>query len=206
MTPILRRQLREISAGLSRKLQVIILAGSIPMVTAMIVLSACYPPHAASKQTIDSRFRGRPAPEFHLKDLSGKTVSLSDFRGKAVVLNFWATWCESCRAEMPWFVEMQKKYGPEGLTVIGIAMEEDATPEQIGDFARKMGVNYIILQGGDAIARQYGNIEFLLVTYYVNREGLLVERSLGSSEPIEVLMNVKRALANPALRLPNSPS
>jgi peroxiredoxin len=178
----------------------IVIAASRPMVIAMILLGVCYPLHAASKQTINSRFRGKPAPEFHLKDLSGKAVNLSDFRGKAVVLNFWATWCESCRAEMPWFVELQKQYGPEGLAVIGIAMDENATPEQIGDFARKMGVNYTILQGNDAVARQYGNIEFLPVTYYVSRDGLLVERSLGTSEPMEILLNVKRALAQPGTK------
>jgi peroxiredoxin len=175
----------------------VIIAASGPMVAAMILLSVCYPLHAASKQTIDRRFRGKPAPEFHLKDLSGKTVNLSDFRGKAVVLNFWATWCESCRAEMPWFVELQKQYGPEGLAVIGIAMDENATPEQIANFARKMGVNYTILQGSDSVARQYGNIDSLPITYYVSRNGLLVERSLGTSEPIEVLLNAKRALAQP---------
>jgi peroxiredoxin len=176
---------------------VIVIAASGPMVAAMIFLSMCYPLHAASKQTINSHFRGKPAPEFHLKDLSGKTVNLSDFRGKAVVLNFWATWCESCRAEMPWFVELQKQYGPEGLAVIGIAMDENATPEQIGNFARKMGVNYTILQGSDSVARRYGNIDSLPITYYVSRNGLLVERSLGTSEPIEVLLNAKRALAQP---------
>src|SRR6185437_9435715 len=67
---------------------------------------------------------GSAAPDFALQSLEGKTVHLTDFRGKAVLLNFWATWCTPCRLEMPWFVELQKQYGPEGLEVLGVAMDD----------------------------------------------------------------------------------
>ena len=85
--------------------------------------------------------KGHAAPEFALQSLDNKTVHLSDFRGKAVLLNFWATWCSPCKIEMPWFVELQQQYGPQGLQVIGIAMD-DASKEDIAKFAKDLGVNF----------------------------------------------------------------
>src|SRR5215813_13745196 len=78
---------------------------------------------------------GKPAPDFALQSLDGKTVHLSDYRGKAVLLNFWATWCSPCKIEMPWFVELQKEYGPQGLQIVGVAMD-DASPADISEFAK----------------------------------------------------------------------
>ena len=93
--------------------------------------------------------KGQTAPDFELQSLDGKTVHLSDFRGKGVLLNFWATWCQPCKIEMPWFAELQKQYGPQGLQIVGIAMD-DASPEEIGKFAHDLGVNYPILVGKEA--------------------------------------------------------
>ena len=90
--------------------------------------------------------RGRRAPDFELTSLDGKRVKLSDFRGKAVLLNFWATWCSPCKVEMPWFVDLQKKYGNDGLVVVGVAMDDTDTPK-IAEFASEMGVNYPVLLG-----------------------------------------------------------
>src|SRR5258708_8010116 len=81
-----------------------------------------------------SKVQGQPAPDFSLTAVDGKTVKLSDFRGKAVLLNFWATWCEPCKIEMPWFVDLQNKYGPQGLQVVGVAMD-DASPKEIAEFS-----------------------------------------------------------------------
>ena len=97
-----------------------------------------------------SKLQGQLAPDFALASLDGKTLKLSDYRGKAVLLNFWATWCEPCKIEMPWFVDLQKKYGPQGLQVVGIAMD-DASPKEIGEFAQKMNVNYPVLVGKEAV-------------------------------------------------------
>src|SRR4030081_3060034 len=90
------------------------------------------------------------APDFSLESLDGKSVRLSDLRGKAVLLNFWATWCGPCKIEMPWFVELQNQYGAQGLQVIGVAMD-DASKEDIAKFAKDMGVNYPILIGKESI-------------------------------------------------------
>src|SRR5271170_3960655 len=90
------------------------------------------------------------APDFSLEALDGKTMRLSDLRGMAVLLNFWATWCGPCKIEMPWFVELQKQYAAQGLQIVGVAMD-DASKEDIGKFAKDMGVNYPILIGKESV-------------------------------------------------------
>src|SRR6476659_2967990 len=101
------------------------------------------------------RLKRQVAPDFTLQSLDDKTVHLSDFRGKAVLLNFWATWCQPCKIEMPWFEELQKQYGPQGLQIIGVAMD-DASREDIAKFAKDVGVSYPILIGKEALGDTYG--------------------------------------------------
>jgi thiol-disulfide isomerase/thioredoxin len=84
--------------------------------------------------------KGVQAPDFTLLTLDGNKVKLSDYRGKAVLLNFWATWCPPCKVEMPWFEELQKQYGKDGLVVLGVAMD-DSEPATIAKFASELGVN-----------------------------------------------------------------
>src|SRR5882762_3635140 len=93
--------------------------------------------YAANKATrVNMSAAGRPvapkagavAPDVTVKDLNDKSVTLADYRGKVVLVNFWATWCDPCRVEIPWLIEMQDKYGPKGFTVLGIAMDEEGKP------------------------------------------------------------------------------
>jgi peroxiredoxin len=144
--------------------------------------------------TSGPNLKGAPAPEFTLQALDGKTVHLADFRGKAVLLNFWATWCEPCKIEMPWFVELQKQYGPEGLQVVGIAMD-DASQEDIAKFASNMGVNYPILIGKEAVGDAYGGVQFLPATFYIGRDGKVVDKVFGLKGRGEIEESIKKALA-----------
>jgi cytochrome c biogenesis protein CcmG/thiol:disulfide interchange protein DsbE len=143
-----------------------------------------------------SKLQGQLAPDFSLASLDGKNVKLSDFRGKAVLLNFWATWCEPCKIEMPWFVDLQKKYGPQGLQVVGIAMD-DASPKEIGEFSRKMSVNYPVLVGKESVGDQYGGIPYLPSTFYISRDGKVVDRVFGLVSRSEIENNIQKALAQP---------
>ena len=137
---------------------------------------------------------GKPAPEFALQSLDGKTIRLSDLRGKAVVVNFWATWCQPCRVEMPWFVELQKQYGPDGLQILGINADEDTSADELGKFAKGMGVNYPVLLGKEEVAQAYGGIQFLPVTVYVDRDGNVVDKVFGLKGRGEIEDDIKKAL------------
>jgi thiol-disulfide isomerase/thioredoxin len=137
------------------------------------------------------------APDFTLQSLDGKTVHLSDFRGKAVLLNFWATWCAPCKIEMPWFVDLQKRYGPEGLQ-IGIAMD-DASPREIQAFAKDMGVNYPVLIGKEAVGDAYGGVQFLPESFYIERNGKVVDRAFGLKGRSEIEDEIKKIIASTAV-------
>ena len=151
------------------------------------------PGYSPAKVTGDAR--GSIAPDFELKSLEGKTVRLSDYKGKAVLLNFWATWCGPCKIEMPWFVELQKQYAAQGLEVLGVAMD-DSGEETIAKFAREMGVNYPILVGKEAVGEAYGVVQFLPTTIYINRQGRVVERVFGLVSHSEIEDSIKKALGS----------
>ena len=136
---------------------------------------------------------GSVAPDFELKSLEGKQVRLSDYRGKAVLLNFWATWCAPCKIEMPWFVDLQKQYASQGLQVIGVAMDESGE-ETIAKFAQQMGVNYPVLIGKEAVGDAYGGVEFLPTTFIIDRQGKVVDRVFGLAGRSEFEDDIKKAL------------
>jgi len=142
-----------------------------------------------------AQMKGNVAPDFTLQSLDGKTVRLSDYRGKGVLLNFWATWCGPCKIEMPWFVELQKQYGPEGLQILGVAMD-DASPGEIAAFAKEMGVNYPVLIGKEAVADAYGGVEGLPYTFYIDRNGKVVDKIIGLRSRSEIEDDVKAILAS----------
>ena len=144
--------------------------------------------------TAGAEMKGMEAPDFTLQTLEGKTVHLSDFRGKGVLLNFWATWCQPCKIEMPWFAELQRQYGPQGLQILGVAMD-DAGPEEIGKFAHDLGVNYPILVGQEAVGNAYGGVQFLPATFYIGRDGKVRDKVFGLKGRGEIEDSVKKALA-----------
>jgi thiol-disulfide isomerase/thioredoxin len=118
---------------------------------------------------------------------------LSAYQGHAVLLNFWATWCGPCKIEMPWFVELQKEYGPQGLEIVGVAMD-DASKDEIQKFAKEMGVNYTILLGKEAVGQQYGGVDVLPTTFFIDRKGKIVSREFGLQSRSLFVDNIKQAL------------
>jgi thiol-disulfide isomerase/thioredoxin len=136
--------------------------------------------------------RGAQAPDFSLPALDGQTLHLADLRGKAVLVNFWATWCGPCKIEMPWFVELQKQYGPQGLEIVGVALD-DSGKEAISKFAQETGVNYPILLGTDKVGDAY-QVQGLPTTYYLGRDGRIVGRTFGLVSHREIEKNIEAAL------------
>jgi peroxiredoxin len=150
------------------------------------------------QQSAVIQMKGNIAPDFTLQSLDGKTVHLSDYRGKAVLLNFWATWCAPCKIEMPWFVELQKQYGGEGLQILGVAMD-DASPKEIAAFAKDMGVNYPVLLGKEAVGDAYGGVQFLPESFYIDRNGKVLDKAFGLKGRGEIEDGIKKIIASTAV-------
>jgi len=141
--------------------------------------------------------QGVAAPDFTLTSLDGRKVKLSDFRGKAVLLNFWATWCPPCKVEMPWFEDLQRQYGNAGLVVLGVAMD-DTEPAKIAKYANELGVNYPVLLGTNQVSDDYGDVQYLPTTFYIGRDGTIVDKMTGLLDRKDVEEAVKKALSSSA--------
>ena len=130
---------------------------------------------------------GFPAPVVHFKDLEGKDTSLGDYNGKVVLVNFWATWCDPCREEIPWLIDMQQKYGAKGFTVLGIAMDEEGkkvvqpyvSTEHFDVNSQKLTMNYPIVIGNDDIAEKFGGLLGYPTSVLISRDGKQVKRITG---------------------------
>jgi len=149
-------------------------------------------PGGSASASLDPK--GQAAPDFTLDQLDGKSVQLSSYRGQAVLLNFWATWCGPCKIEMPWFVELQKEYGPQGLQIVGVAMD-DSDKGDIEKFVKEMGVNYPILLGKEAVGDQYGGVNVLPTTFFIDRDGKIVAREFGLQSRSVFVDHIKQALS-----------
>lgn len=120
------------------------------------------------------------APAWELKDVEGKTVKSTDFAGKVVVLDFWATWCGPCRMEIPGFVELQNEHTGAGLVVIGVSLDDDATGV-VKPFMKKMGINYPVVMGDERMTDVFGGIEGIPTTFIIDRSGRIVTKHVGSA-------------------------
>jgi thiol-disulfide isomerase/thioredoxin len=133
------------------------------------------------------------------KDLQGKELKLSDLRGKVVLLDFWATWCEPCKIETPWLIEFQKEYGPKGFTVIGIAMDEEGqkivepylhTAQFDMEDGSKLGINYPIVLGNDALSDKFG-VNGFPTGVLISRDGKLIKITSGLVSRDELEKDIK---------------
>jgi thiol-disulfide isomerase/thioredoxin len=138
--------------------------------------------------------RGKAAPGFTLVDLAGKKVSLSDFKGHAVVVNFWATYCGPCKLEMPWFQEMAGKYQPQGLVILGLDQDEGEQDDVIAKAAKKVGVTYPILLPDDKVAKTYQLGDYLPETFYIDKNGSVVEQTVGAHSKDELEADIQKAI------------
>jgi len=141
----------------------------------LLMLRMQQPNPASTEQPVPSA-SGSAAPLFTLAEVNGGNVSLSDFKGKVVILDFWATWCPPCKREIPDFITLQSEYGSRGLQVVGIALDQ---PDKVRLFAQQNGMNYPVLLGTDQIASEYGGIEGIPTTFVLDKNGNIVNRFEG---------------------------
>jgi thiol-disulfide isomerase/thioredoxin len=118
------------------------------------------------------------APDFALEDAAGELVRLSEHKGQVVLLNFWATWCNPCRLEVPWFIEFQRTYGPEGFTVIGVSLDEDGWMPVL-PYLAEQGVNYPVVLGKIDVLQAYGGLDSIPTTLIIDRRGRVAATHLG---------------------------
>ena len=152
-----------------------------------------------------SPLKGKPAPPFVLEDLNGKKVSLASYKGKAVLINFWATWCAPCKIETPWIIELRNQYASQGFEVLGISADDlnrDDPKElakdkmEIAQSAQKLHINYPVLIDGGSLDKPYGGLDELPTSFFVNRQGTVVAAQLGLTSKDDIESNIKRALGN----------
>ena len=148
----------------------------------------------SSIQTVAGK--GEAAPGFELKDLEGKAVKLSDFKGKVVLLNFWATWCPPCREEIPDLVALQTKYEKQGLVVLGVSLDEKG-PAPVKAFAKRMKVNYPVIMGDEKTVAAYGNFQAIPTTFYIDRAGRIAGMHEGGADEAMFEAAVKPLLEGP---------
>ena len=119
-----------------------------------------------------------PAPNFSLKNASGQTVELAKLHGKVVVVNFWATWCGPCRAEIPGMLDVYEKYKGKGLEIVGISVDRDGWPV-INPFVKKLNIKYPVVLGNGEVTDAYGGIDAIPTSFFVDREGRVLLRHVG---------------------------
>jgi len=120
----------------------------------------------------------RPAPNFTLKDSMGRPVKLSDYKGKVVLLNFWATWCGPCKIEIPWFIEFEKTYKDKGFAVLGVSMDDEGW-DVVKPYVEKTKINYRMVIGDDMTAELYGGVDSLPTSFMLDREGRIAATHVG---------------------------
>ena len=150
-----------------------------------------------------SPLQSKPAPDFTLEDLGGRKVSLASYKGKAVLINFWATWCAPCKIETPWLIELRKQYASQGFEILGVSADDldlgdkqklSEEKKEIAQTAQQMHIPYPVLIDGDAISKPYGGVDELPTSFFVDRKGTVVAAQMGLTSKAEIETNILKAL------------
>ena len=143
-----------------------------------LVLTGCSSTSDQVKAAVKPDGERRMAPGFTLKDSTGKQVSLSDYKGKIVLLNFWATWCGPCKIEIPWFIEFEQRYKDKGFAVLGVSMDEEGW-DAVKPYLDANKVNYRVVVGNDTVAQQFGGVDSLPTTFLIDQTGKIASTHIG---------------------------
>ena len=144
---------------------------TVAVVFASLVLPACTPPAGST-----AAHSGKAAPDFTLSDSKGAPIRLSDYRGKVVLLDFWATWCGGCKTEIPWYIEFESRYKSSGLVVFGVSMDDGW--KTVRPFLEQQKMNYPVMIGNDDLAKLYG-LDQMPMTLLIGRDGKIAESHVG---------------------------
>jgi peroxiredoxin len=187
---------------MGKELSVSKIVSNIVRTSTMFLLLACaLLVTGCSKPTTVAKNR-KAAPEFSLKDANGKTVHLSDYKGKVVLLDFWATWCGPCKVEIPWFMEFENQFKNQGFAVLGVSMDEDGWAA-VNPYVRDRKMNYRVLLGNDQVSTSYGGLDALPTTLLIDRQGDIASVHEGVSMGKEEFKNaIVQLLGSPSVSAP----
>lgn len=149
---------------------------------------------SAEKHAAKSPESRKAAPDFTLKDANGAQVKLSDYRGKVVLLNFWATWCGPCKIEIPWFMEFEQQYRDKGFAVLGVSMDDDGW-NAVKPYISEHKLNYRVVLGNDSVGTLYGGIDSLPTTFVIDRTGKIDAVHVGLVGKNDYLQEIQSLLA-----------
>lgn len=166
---------------------------------------ACSSVQTSAKAAVKPENERRAAPDFALKDVNGATLRLSDYKGKVVLLDFWATWCGPCKVEIPWFIQFEQKYKDKGFAVLGVSMDEDGW-NAVKPFMEDHKMNYRIALGNDQVSDLYGGIESMPTTLLIDRSGKIAKVHIGLETDRSGFENeITNLLGTPTMGLLRSP-
>jgi cytochrome c biogenesis protein CcmG/thiol:disulfide interchange protein DsbE len=165
-------------------------------VAAILGLVACSPTQP-SKPVVRDENQRKHAPDFALKDANGKLVHLADYKGKVVLLDFWATWCGPCKVEIPWFMDFQRKYKDRGFEVLGVSMDDDGW-KAINPYVAMEKINYRVVLGDDTTGDLYGGLEALPTTFVIDRDGRIASVHVGLVNKKDFQDAIEKLLQAPA--------
>jgi len=126
------------------------------------------------------------AIDFSLPDIEGNIVNFSDYRGKVVIVDFWATWCGPCISEIPHFIDLQNTYQLEGLQIIGVTMQSGSS-EDVAEKVRELNINYTIVMGNNEVAQKFGGVRAFPTTFVMDKEGKIYKKYIGALPNIKEL-------------------
>jgi len=167
------------------------------VLAASLLLAACSSPTGSGSPRVKPEAARKPAPNFSLKDADGRTVQLSDYRGKVVLLNFWATWCDPCRYEIPWFIEFERQHKGQGFAVVGVSMDEDGW-QAVKPFISELGINYRILLGDDKVSQLFGGVDALPTSFVIDRDGRIAAVYVGLASKSSYENDLQKLFETPA--------
>ncbi len=170
-----------------------IMAPSLAVSQSPIQKTAVSQSEASTATTTTAHLVDKPAPAFIVTTLDGKTVSLADYKGKPLIVNFWATWCGACRLEMPWLAQLRQQYAPQELEIVGI-VTDGATEEKVRQIADKYGVKYPVLRCNHKTAQAYGGLPYLPESFYIDKTGKVVLEAADASSKEEIEANIRKLL------------
>lgn len=160
------------------------------------MLAGCSPERQARRHPVKEEGKRQEAPDFALKDVNGKTVKLSDYRGKVILLDFWATWCGPCKMEIPWFMEFERKYKDRGFAVLGLSIDDDGW-QSVKPFIKDEGLNYRVLLADEHTPDLYG-VEATPTTFLIDRDGRVADEEVGVSNRRDFEDAIEKLLETPA--------